>query len=858
MESSLGRSVSFGPFRLYPGARLIERDGARLALGSRALDILIVLVDRAGEVVSHRELTQRVWRELVVSPSSLRVHISGLRKALGEEERQYIANVPGQGYCFVAPTSQAEANGTSASAAMSQEQAEGATAQSAPRNNLPNQLTSFIGREREIRQLKDLLASTRLLTLTGIGGCGKTRLALQVAAEALKGFPDGCWLVELASIGDPSLVVQAVANVLAVEEQGNRSRAEAVIERLGTQCVLLVLDNAEHLVQPCAELADLLLRRCSRLQIFVTSREPLGVSGELTYRVPSLSVAEPDAPSEVVLACESARLFVERARLHRPDFAITPKNARTLTSICRRLDGIALAIELAAPRLRTMSIEELNSHLDDRFGILTGGHRTALPRHRTLRSLIDWSYDLLSAAEKTMLRRMAVFTGGLAVDSAEFVCVGDSVDREQVFELLTSLTDKNLLLAEPREDATRFGMLETVREYAWDRLRESGEETLLRSRHVEFFAKLTDAIPLEHDQEKRELMCKRLDQELGNLRAAFAWCDADANRVPLGLRVAGALAWFWMTRGCFSEGRGWIERFLAAAPDGGSEQDRAKGLATAGALAYFQDDYAPAVEYHQQAIALYRRLGLGDKAAPLVGNLGGLAVNRGDYAQAYGLFNEALATAREAGDRQHISMWLYNLGVLGCATGDFEQARIVLEECVLISREHGRWSAAGALQQLGWVRHVQGQHEQARSMLTEALHLHREFEDKLGITKTLYFLGVVSHDDGDIEAAKAQLREALALAQTIGNRSETVSTLEALAGLSLSFTSPLDAARLWGAAQRVREEIGAPQELPLRERCGRQIAAARQAWRDDVAFDAAWSEGRATTLEESVRLALSL
>ena len=860
MESALGPSVSFGPFRLYPGARLIERDGARLALGSRALDILIVLVERAGEVVSHRELTQRVWRELVVSPSSLRVHISGLRKALGEGEgeRQYIANVLGQGYCFVAPTSLAEANGTSASAAMPQEQAEGVTAQSAPRNNLPNQLTSFIGREREIRQLKDLLASTRLLTLTGIGGCGKTRLALQVAAEVLDGFPDGCWLVELASIGDSSLVAQAVANVVAAEEQGNRSRVEAVVERLATQCVLLVLDNAEHLVQPCAELADLLLRRCSRLQIFVTSREPLGVSGELTYRVPSLSVAEPDAPSEVALASESARLFVERARLHRPDFAITKKNARTLTSICRRLDGIALAIELAAPRIRTMSIEELSSHLDDRFGILTGGHRTALPRHRTLRSLIDWSYDLLGSAEKTMLRRMAVFSGGVTVDSAEFVCAGDSIGGGHAFDLLTSLTDKNLLVAEPHEDAARFGMLETVRQYAFDRLRESGEETLLRPRHFEFFASLADALATEPIEEQRNVKLKQLDRELDNLRAALAWCEADVARAPGGLRLAGKLVWFWITRGYFSEGRGWIERFLAATPDGEGDEDRAKALATAGALAYHQDDYEPAVAYHQEAITLYRRLGLRDKATRLLGNLGALAVNRGDYQDARGLFDESLAGAREIGDRRSVALCLYNLGVLACMTGDFEQARVVLEECVTVSREQGKWSAAGALQQLGWVRHAQGQHEQARSLLMESLDLHREFEDKLGIARTLYYLGMVSHDEGDTAAAKAQLREALALEQTVGDRILSASTLEALAGLSLSFAGPLDAARLWGAAQCVREEIGAPQELVLRRRCERQIAAARQACGDDAAFDAAWSEGRAMTLEATARLALNL
>jgi non-specific serine/threonine protein kinase len=455
-----------------------------------------------------------------------------------------------------------------------------------------------------------------------------------------------------------------------------------------------------------------------------------------------------------------------------------------------------------------------------------------------------------------MLRRVAVFSGGVTVDSAEFVCVGGSVGRGDAVDLLTSLTDKNLLQAETHENATRFGMLETVRQYAFDRLRESGEEALQHTRHFEFFADLADALVAESIEEQRNVRLKRLDRELDNLRAALAWCDADAARAPGGLRLAGKLVWFWITRGYFSEGRGWIERYLAASPDGEGDEDRAKAFATAGAMAYHQDDYEPAVAYHQEAIALYRRIGQGYKATSLLGNLGALAVNRGDYQEARGLFDEALAGAREAGDRRSVALCLYNLGVLACATGDFEQARVVLEECVTVSREQGKWSAAGALQQFGWVRHAQGQHEEARSLLTESLDLHREFEDKLGVARTLYYLGMVSHDIGDIAGAKAQLHEALTLEQTVGDRILSASTLEALAGLSLEFATPLDAARLWGAAQRVREEIGAPQELVLKGRCERLIVAARKNWCDDAAFDAAWSEGRTMSLEAAVRLAL--
>jgi predicted ATPase/DNA-binding winged helix-turn-helix (wHTH) protein len=866
MESSLGRSMSFGSFRLYPGARLIENEGSRVALGSRALDILIALANRAGEVVTHRELTQRVWRGLVVTPGSLRVHISALRKALGDSEAapRYIVNVPGQGYCFVAPITHTESPSDvsirPSPRPAEPESGESSTEQPArPRHNLPNQLTSFIGREKEIRELKGLLASTRLLTLSGSGGCGKSRLALQVATEVLDTFPDGCWSVELAPLDEPALVAQAVANALGIEEQGSGPLPTAIANHLANKRVLLVLDNAEHLIEPCAYLADLLLRRCGALEILVTSREPLSVGGELTYRVPSLSLPKPtDVTVEAVMACECARLFVERARLHRLEFEVTEKNVQTLTSICRRLDGIALAIELAAPRVRTMSIEELNRHLGDRFGMLTSGHRMALPRHRALRSLIDWSHDLLTTGEKTVLRRVAVFPGGVTVDAAEFVCTEGGIGRGLASDLLTSLTDKSILIAEPRDELMRFGMLETVREYALDRLRESGEEEAIRERHLKFFLAMAEAFSAERSEEQRGIKLKRLDQELDNVRAAFAWCDADVERAVTGMRLAGKLAWFWATRSYFTEGRDWIERFLAATPGGEGDEDRAKALATAGTLAQHQSDFATSDAYHRDAIAVYERLGQRREVGGLLGNLGALAVHQGRLPEARELLGEALAVARETDDRRLIAMWLYNLGVLACNVEDFEQARVVMEECVAVSRDAGKWSLAGALQQLGWVRHAQGQRQEALSLLMESLQLHREFEDKVGIANTLYHLAMVSHDNGDFNAAKAQLQEALALQQTVGDRVLTASVLEVLACLTLEFGSLADAARLWGGAQRLRAEIESPQDPMLRRRCEKPITAAREGSQDSAAFDVAWREGRAMSLEAVLRFAMNL
>jgi predicted ATPase/DNA-binding winged helix-turn-helix (wHTH) protein/Tfp pilus assembly protein PilF len=850
MDSSSGRSISFGPFRLYPDARAIEREGVRLALGSRALDLLIVLVERAGEVVSHKELTQRVWRELVVTPSSLRVHIANLRKALshGEDDAGYIANLPGQGYSFTAPVSHA-ALPTSVEAP------------AAPRHNLPHALTSFVGREKELTQLEQLMDSTRLLTLTGAGGCGKTRLALELAGRLQERYADGVRLVELAPLQDATPIAATIAKVLEVEDGGG-ALEEALAQRLADRQLLLVLDNAEHLVEACAPLAHRLLQRCAGLRVLVTSREPLGVSGELSFRVPSLTLPdEADDDGASVLASEAARLFVDRARLHRPDFELAPRHARTLAAVCRRLDGIALAIELAASRMRTMSIEELEGHLDNRFGILNAGHRTAMSRHRTLRSLIDWSYDLLSSAEKILLRRLAVFAGGCEVDAVAAICERDAAG--QPCGQLVSLCDKSLVLAEMPADTTRFRMLETMRHYARERLRDSGEEARVRQRHADFHSQLVDELDaVDQTDEAREGKLKRLDRELDNLRAALAWCDADPARAPQGLRIAGRLVWFWMTRGLFSEGRMWLARFLAATAQDEGDEHRAKALSTAGLLAYHQDDYDSVVTHLEAAIAICRRLGLRERAGTLLGNLGGLAVNRGQYAKARDLLEEALALARETNDSRHTALWLSNLGVMFCAMDDFDSARVVLEECVPISREVGKWSAAGALQQLGWVRHAQGQVAQARALLHESLELHREFEDKLGIARTLYYLAMVSHDEGDTAGAKAQLREALALQQAVGDRILTASTLEVLAGLSLEFAAPTDAAtdaaRLWGAAERLREEIGAPQERVLQRRTEGQVAAARAMSRDAAAFDAAWSEGRGASLEATVRHALAL
>src|SRR5882757_8436907 len=370
------RRYHFASFELQLDERRLLRDGVAIPLRPRAFDLLAALVDRAGHLVTKDELLDRVWPKMVVEETALRARLSALRKMLGADA---IATVSGQGYRFALPVTKLEAE---------------AQPISTPRHNLPYQLTSFVGREQEIAQLEALVPAHRLVTLTGAGGAGNTRLAIEVASRLIDAFPDGVWLVELAALSDPRLVPQAVAKALELKEQPARTVLETLGDYLASKKLLLMLDNAEHLLEGCVQFMDLILRRSPDVAILVTSRERLGMMGELTYRVPSLTAPGPgdNFALDALLAYEGVRLFVDRARLLRPDFSVTPENAASLASICRRLDGIPLAIELAAPRVRSMSIEELNQRLDQRFALLTGGSRTALARHRTLRSTIDWSY----------------------------------------------------------------------------------------------------------------------------------------------------------------------------------------------------------------------------------------------------------------------------------------------------------------------------------------------------------------------------------------------------------------------------------------------------------------------------------
>jgi predicted ATPase/DNA-binding winged helix-turn-helix (wHTH) protein len=831
----------FGPFELQPDKRRLLKDGATISLRPRTFDVLFALVDRAGHLVTKDELLDQVWPKAVVEEAALHVQVSALRKVIGVAA---ITTVSGRGYQFTVPVT--KGNGEVNRASRS-------------KHNLTYRLTSFVGREHEIAQLEELVTANRLVTLTGAGGAGKTRLAIEVASRLTDAFRDGVWLVELAALSDPDLVPQAVAQALEVKEQPARSVLETLTDYLASKKPLLVLDNVEHLLDACVPLIDEILRRCRDVAFLVTSRERLGMAGELTYRVPSLTVpgrGDSFAP-DALLAYEGVRLFVERARLLRPDFSVTAENAASLASICYRVDGIPLAIELAAPRLRSMSVVELNERLDQRFALLTDGSRTALPRHRTLRSTIDWSYDLLRAPEKLFLQRLSVFAGGWTLAAADEVCAGEGIEHGDVLDLLTSLADKSLVLPVQGDAQTRYRLLETVRQYARDRLEDSGGSAAARVRHRDYYLALAEeADPKLKTAEQAEWL-RRLEEEHENLRAGLEWSLAEAETGG-GLRLCGALQRFWWTRGHLTEGRRWCTRVLGKAGAEERTRERAYVLNAAGVLSYHQGDYPAAKAFCEESLAIRRELGDRSGVAGSLGNLGNVAVNQGDHSTARALQEQSLEIYRELGDRFGTANTLNNLGVVALNQGDYPAARALHEESLAISRELGnQHSIALSLSNVGHVALDQGDYPAAKALLEESLAIRRELGDRFGIAASLSNLGYVALNQGDYPAARALLEESLASRRELGDQLGIPASLEGLAAVVASRRDSLRAARIWGATERSRAELGTP--LPPNERSGydRYVSAARIASGDDAAFDNAWQEGRSLTLDQAIELALA-
>jgi predicted ATPase/DNA-binding SARP family transcriptional activator len=689
--------------------------------------------------------------------------------------------------------------------------------------NLPIPLTSFIGRKRETAEVKALLGSSRLLTLTGPGGSGKTRLAIQVATDLLDAFKDGVWWVELEALTSEALVPQAIAKALGTQETAHQPLHEALAHFLRSKHLLLILDNCEHLIQGSARISSYLLGACPHLKILTTSREPLSISGENVWYTPTLSFPDLQGLSlvDLLLEYEGVRLFVERAKAVRSDFALTEGNAPFVTQICHRLDGIPLAIELAAARVKVLTPEQIAARLDDRFRLLTGGSRTALPRHQTLAAVIDWNYALLKEQERILFRKLGVFSGGWRLVAAEAICSGGGVTIHEVLDLLASLVDKSLVIRENgHEGESRFRMLETIRQYSFEKLLESEEQNEIQNKHLEYFVELVESAKphLGFFLPDREFVpwVRILGPEQDNVRAALKFSQSDSAFFEPGLRMAGKLHWFWLARGQLSEGKEWLERILAKSQVV-SKPVQAQAWLSAGFLGCWQGDFAAGRASLEQSLALFTEIKERSGQAFSLAGLGFAANGLGDHAQAGSMFNQSLEIAREINDKWLISFALHFTAIGTSFRGELELARSQFEEHIKLTKE-GMGNVQGtafSLFHLGRIARLQGDYPGSHNFHAEGMKMFWQMEDRRGLGYSLSGFACLALAQEDIEKA----------------------------------------AKLFGATDSIRAEVGSLLEEVLQsEHDGAKVTA--RDFLGEQNFNAAWSEGGAMSLEQAVHCAL--
>jgi non-specific serine/threonine protein kinase len=681
--------------------------------------------------------------------------------------------------------------------------------------NLPVALTSFVGRLAELEEVSRLVRGSRLLTLTGAGGCGKSRLAVQVASNLVESFPDGAWMVELAPLEEPALVIPRVAASLGVREEPGRPLLETLRRALASRALLLVLDNCEHLLRACAEVASALLAAGPGLRILATSREPIGIAGETTWRVPPLSVPDLDGPAPLsrreIGRVESVRLFLERAAAAAPAFALTDETAETVARICARLDGIPLAIELAAARARVLPVGQILARLEDRFRLLKSATPGELPHHETLRATVDWSYDLLSLDERTLFDRLSVFAGGASLEAVETVCADESIHSENVLDLLTHLADKSLLY--PEEGAggsARYRLLETLREYGRERLKAADALARFEERHAGHFAALAARAEPELSGPRQPIWLSRLSEEHDNLRRALQRA-VDGGDGARALRMARALWRFWWTLGYWDEGRRRLEAVLAMPAASARVPDRAHTLRGMGVFARRQGEPRLAETLLRESLAISRETGdlAGVAAATLA--LGSLANDLGRPSEARALYEESLPLYRDIGDHSGEAAALHNLANVAEGEGDFGTAGSLYDSALSLHRRLGNAAAeATTLNGLGSVAKGRGEWEAARAHHDAALRLQRRLGDRRGIAYSLGELGSISGELGERERARELLVENLKIVCDMGDRVWIADSLERFAAFAARCGEHDRALRLEGAAAALREEIGAP------------------------------------------------
>ena len=636
-------------------------------------------------------------------------------------------------------------------------------------NNLPQQPTSFVGRERELDEVTKALTRARLLTLVGVGGIGKTRLSLQVAADILDDYADGVWFVELAPIADHHLVTHAVAKVLGVAEEPGRPLVDVIVQWATDKRLLLMLDNCEHLVGACAAFAEQLLRKTPGVKLLASSREALRITGEVVYPVPTLGVPDSDKPDADATYSRypAVRLFEERASAVLPSFQLHARNGSTIADICRHLDGIPLAIELAAARVRAIPVETIAARLDDRFRLLSNGNRTALPRQQTLRALIDWSHDLLSSPERAAFRRLSVFTGGWTIEGSEAVCAGGGVEGRDVLELLAGLVDKSLVAV--NLDSGRYRLLETIRQYGKEKLEASGEENAVRERHLDFYLAFSEAAESHQNGPDQPVWRGRLDLEQENLLSAHEFCGRSADAGAKGLRLANAMQMYWFRSGLLPTGKRVVTDAL-----------RHPGAQTRG---------------KQRSIAL--------------SSAGLFCSFAGEYDEATGYLEESLAIARESADREQIISTLESLGFAELGRGCLEAARGHAEEALALARETGdQRKLASALNAVAQMRRAGGDVAAAEPLYSEVVALGRRLDDMELVAIGLLNLAMTYVARAAFSDARNALREIIAIARQTRSMPVGQSALEVASGLAASMGEAALALHFFGAAEANTRNTG--------------------------------------------------
>lgn len=693
-------------------------------------------------------------------------------------------------------------------------------------NNLPHQLNSFVGRTRDLAQLRELLGATSLLTLTGAGGCGKTRLALTLAESVLPEFPSGIWMAELAPITDGVQIPLLVLQAMGLKEPAGKSVMAAITEHIAGKRMLLVLDNCEHVLDAAAEVATDILLHCPGVRILATSREGLSVEGETTFRVPSLSVpprpgalrTERTPGAEALTATaiqqfEAVQLFCERARAVKPDFRVTDANAPAVARICQRLDGIPLALELAAARVKVLNAEQILAKLDDRFRLLTGGARTALERHQTLRATIDWSYGLLEPKERQLLNGLAVFAGGWTLEAAEQVVRTDGSDVLDTLDQLQALVDKSLVIFEDTgEHDGRYRLLETVRQYAREKLDETGQGPGTRDRHLGYYHGLVRTVQPSVNSNIRKEPLDRLEREHENLLAALEWSKSLPDQGEVGLALAGALVRFWSVRGYAALGRRCLVDLLAAAeagPDAGLRKSVALGHSGAGLLAFDQGDFDHAIEHHLRSLQIREALGDVSGLGRSLNNLGLCAWKQANYAWATDCYTKACEHFRACGESGGLAVALNNLGILAKEQGNLPAALTHYQQALPINRQQANhWQIAGNLHNLGEVYEALGELTAAREHFQAALDVNLQLGNRAWQSNNLGGLASVARRSGELDLARHYNERDLAICREIGNKDGESAALVMQAALARQRGDVSHARDLTAAALVLARETG--------------------------------------------------